>query len=356
MMDFYKVIGIMSGTSLDGIDIAYAEFKSDGLKWKFALKQQETKKFSLLWQQKLKNAMHASAEEYAQADVDLGNLMAAHIKKFIKSHSLSPDFISSHGLTIFHQPEKKLTTQIGNGAAIAAVTGLPTICDFRTTDVFKNGQGAPLVPIGDRLLFNNYRFCLNLGGIANISYERKNERIAFDICPVNMALNFLAAESSKKYDRDGNGAKAGNINKELLKNLNELAFYKKASPKSLGAEWFEKLFKPLIDKKPISTNDKLATVVEHICIQLYHVLLKAGSSGKDQMLVTGGGTFNKFLIKKMKDSLPVTLVIPDKNLISFKEALIFAFLGVLRWRKQINTLASVTGAESDSCSGAVFLP
>jgi anhydro-N-acetylmuramic acid kinase len=356
MADSYTVIGTMSGTSLDGVDLACCRFKLVSGKWNFELLAAETKPYSAAWKKKLSGLISSSALDYALADVDLGHYFAKLTNAFIRKHNLAADLVASHGHTIFHQPSKKLTAQIGNGAALAAVTGLPVVCDFRGSDVAKKGQGAPLVPAGDKLLFGDYAFCLNLGGIANISYDDRKKRLAYDICPVNMAFNYLASKVKREYDKNGRMAASGKVNEELLGRMNRLSYYKKAFPKSLGAEWFESEFKPLLGENSISVPDKLATVAEHICIQLLAALLKAGKQQRNTMLVTGGGAFNSYLVERMRKTQPVELVIPDHNLISFKEAIIFAFLGLLRWRNEENTWSSVTGALKNSSSGAVYSP
>jgi len=356
MAEKYGVIGLMSGTSLDGIDLAYTRFEYHRKKWNFRLHEAETVSYPKAWRRRLSTLHEASALDYATASNDLGHLSGRLVNRFMLRHKIRPDLISSHGHTIFHQPEKKLTTQIGNGAAIAAITGIPTVCDFRTGDVAKNGQGAPLVPVGDMLLFSEYPFCLNLGGIANISFQEGRQRIASDIVPVNMGLNFLATLHGKAYDAGGRMAAKGTVDKNLLSKLNSLPFYRKPFPKSLGLEWFNGSFKPLISDKKISLPDRHATVVAHIVDQLHAVLKKAGSHHRDKMLVTGGGAFHHFLVSEMKKKLGIGLMIPGPEIIGFKEAIIFGFLGLLRWRNETNVLASVTGADKNSCSGAVYLP
>ena len=209
--DHYKVIGLMSGTSLDGADIAYCTFRLINNKWNYELLQVETIPYSQEWRSRLSSVEKGSALDLAITDSDYGCYLGQLTRNFIVTHELTPDFISSHGHTIFHQPEKKLTLQIGKGSAIVAETGHPVICDFRSLDVNLGGQGAPLVPIGDRLLFNDFDFCLNLGGFANISFEKEEKRIAFDICPVNIVLNYLAGRVGKPYDPSGEMAPTTSI-------------------------------------------------------------------------------------------------------------------------------------------------
>ncbi|MEA3503701.1 MAG: anhydro-N-acetylmuramic acid kinase [Bacteroidota bacterium] len=348
-MRIYKGIGIMSGTSLDGMDIAYCKFYEENNKWRYKILYAETIPYTIFWSEKLATAETKSAMELAQINVDFGLLTAEYINSFIKKHNIAPEFIASHGHTIFHQPEKSLTLQIGSGAHIATKTNTLTIYDFRSVDVAKGGQGAPLVPIGDMLLFPEYDICLNIGGIANISFQNNNKRVAFDICPANMALNYLASLKKLKYDDKGASAKQGEIDNTLLEKLNSFDFYHQKGAKSLGKEWFIKNIKPLLDNTSLNINNKLCTFVEHIAIQISLATDNIGNS----MLISGGGTYNNYLIERIKHHTNYEITIPQQKIIDYKEALVFAFLGVLRLRNQVNTLQSVTGATSDSVSGII---
>ncbi|MDR1974247.1 MAG: anhydro-N-acetylmuramic acid kinase [Bacteroidales bacterium] len=348
MQTFFRTIGVMSGTSLDGIDLAYCEFElQQNGKWKFEIKKHETIPYTEIWRKKLKNAPLLSGLDLSLLSVEYGHYTGQCIREFIRSNKLEPHFAAVHGHTVFHQPERKLTLQIGEGSAIAAQSGLPVITNFRTLDVALGGQGAPLVPIGDILLFSEYDYCLNLGGIANISSS--SSRIAFDICPCNMALNFLAEQQGQDYDKDGEIARKGTVQPNLLAKMNALEYYDKKPPKSLGIEWFEKKFKPLLTSGA-TTEDLLATTIEHIAIQI------AANSSNGKMLITGGGALNKFLMERIEHQTSANVVPAPENIINYKEALIFAFLGVLRLQQQTNTLASVTGATKDSTGGSIYLP
>jgi len=349
--DVQYVLGLMSGTSLDGLDLAHCRFGLVKGRWHYRILEAETISFTKDWQQRLQMLDRLSAGDLALADVELGHLMGKLAKGFIDKHRLNPGFIASHGQTIFHQPHLKWTTQIGNGATIAAETGLPVVCDFRSTDVALGGQGAPLVPIGDRLLFPEFTFCLNLGGFANISFEREGSRIAFDICPVNMVLNSLAGMAGKVFDDRGNLARSGTLLPGLLESLNQLAFYHQAPPKSLGKEWVEEYIRPLMPDPGSGIRDQLATFCEHIAIQ---VGKNTGTNGADRLLVTGGGALNTYLVERIRHHAAPEVLIPDILTIQFKEALIFAFLGLLRWRGEVNCLSSVTGASRDNIGGAIY--
>lgn len=350
-MSRYTVIGVMSGTSLDGLDIALCQFEKKSNKWNFRVLEAETDTYSPEWKQQLTYAVKLSGQELIKLDSTYGAYIGEKVNQFLKKHPIRIDFISSHGHTVYHQPEKRVTLQIGNGADILAISGITTISNFRSVDVALGGQGAPLVPVGDELLFDEYKYCLNLGGIANISFKQKGKRIASDICPVNMAINYLMQKVNKEIDKDGEMAQAGILIPHLLVQLNNLAFYKKPGPKSLGREWFESEFMPILDKYDFGLRDLLRTTYEHIATQ---ITLATESSVKKPVLITGGGAHNKFLIDLLKAKTNHQIIIPDKQIIDFKEALVFAFLGVLRMRHEINCLASVTGAKRDSVGGCVY--
>lgn len=354
MADKYEVIGLMSGTSLDGLDIAHCIFTSDANSWKYEIIQAETIAYANDWKQRLSTAENLNAVSFQQLHVDYGFYLGQRVSDFIIKHGLTADFVSSHGHTVFHQPDKRLTVQIGNGSSISSKCKLPVVCDFRAMDVALAGQGAPLVPVGDRLLFPEYDFCLNLGGFANVSYEYKGRRIAYDICPVNIVMNALCEHIGKPYDEDGNIAKEGMVSHYLLTELNQFGFYKIApnTPKSLGKEWVTEMVNPLLDQYEISEEDLLRTFCEHIAFQVAKSL---NDKPKGKLLITGGGAYNSFLVQCIRQQVIHEAVIPDKKTIEFKEALIFAFLGVLRMRNEINCLKSVTGAFADSCCGAIHL-
>ncbi len=348
-METYHVIGLMSGTSLDGVDIAYCSFKFEN-KWRFSINKAESFSYPAHWISKLKSWYECDASVLAAADFEYGQYLGALVKNFINRHHLQPDFIASHGHTIFHQPRRGFTLQIGNGNAIAAETGLPVIYDFRSMDLALGGQGAPLVPIGDRLLFSDFEYCLNLGGFANISFEKKTKRIAYDICPVNIVLNQLSQREGKDYDKDGMMARSGKLIQDLFDLVNQLEYYQKEAPKSLGREWVDANILPLLDQYMAAPSDLLATWTHHVAYQVSRSV-NAGTGGR--MLVTGGGAMNAYLVELIRSMARLEIIIPDVNLIHFKEALIFAFLGVLRWRNEINCLSSVTGAKKDSSSGVI---
>lgn len=350
-MNHYKVIGLMSGTSLDGVDIAFCELTDDKV-WSFELKRAETIPYDEKWKNLLENAHHSTAEEISELNFQYGAYLGNLVKVFCEKNRLQPDFISSHGHTIFHNPRKGYTLQLGSGASLAAHSGFQVICDFRSTDVALGGQGAPLVPIGDKLLFPDAAFCLNLGGIANISFDKNGDRIAYDLCACNIVLNKYAMKLGSPYDSEGNFASKGMVNKLLLEKLSEISFYKKPFPKSLGREDVEQDVFPILEKSGLNVEDILATFCEHIALEISSVVNELKKSGN--VLITGGGAFNNYLINRLKKYLVNEIQIPERKIIEFKEAIIFAFLGVLRIRNELNCLKSVTGSSKDNCGGAIY--
>lgn len=375
----YHAIGLMSGTSLDGLDIAFCKFRLQNGTWSYKLLKAKTYPYNPEWRHILSSAEQKPAEELARLHAAYGHFLGKKVNRFLNEFKIKKNgkgiFVGSHGHTIFHQPEKKFTFQLGSGAAIAAECGLPVTCDFRTLDVALGGQGAPLVPIGDKLLFPGFDYCLNIGGIVNISLlnpgaetqkdtvgkaektgPAKRRFLAFDICPANIIFNNLANKLGKDFDRDGRIARSGKVSDPLLNELNSLDFYTLPPPKSLGKEWILKNFFPVLDRHTISIEDKMRTVAEHTGLQIAAQINRQAKTEKRKLLVTGGGAQNKFLISRIKSLCKAEVIIPDKQTINFKEALVFAFLGVLRNRKETNCLSSVTGARKDNCGGAVYLP
>jgi len=348
-----SIIGVMSGTSLDGLDLAFCTFTGEGKNLSYTLGDCCTIPYPAEWRKRLLSLPVAGAIEYAAAHAEYGKYIGQRVREFIGKYSLQADYVASHGHTIFHQPGLGFTSQIGDGAAIAASCGLPVICDFRSADVAHGGQGAPLVPAGDELLFGEFSHCLNLGGFANLSFTRENSRIAFDICPANFVLNHLAGKTGLEYDQDGRLASTGHVNEQLLAKLNGLPFYSKEPPKSLGREWVESELLSLLELSETGICDQLCTVVEHIAIQIGKCLAK---SPADRLLITGGGAYNRFLIGRIETYSCLPIVLPEEKIIEYKEALIFALLGLLRLQQKPNCRKSVTGASADVCAGAIYLP
>lgn len=350
--NYYKVLGIMSGTSLDGIDLAYLNFHYH-TSWNFQIIKSTTKEYPSEWKKRLSQAINLDDAELNNLNLCYTKFLSGVISEFIDSCRITDlDAVCSHGHTIKHEPQNGYTLQIGNLPELAKMIQQKVVCDFRVQDVKLGGQGAPLVPIGDELLFSEYEACLNLGGFANISLRRKEKRIAFDICPVNTVLNFLAEKLHLSFDKDGKIAASGNLDHQLLKNLNELEFYHLVPPKSLGIEWVNQNILPLLENSE-EIPDVIHTFSIHAATQIAVVLEQNSISS---VLVTGGGTYNKFLIQEVEKRTKAEIIIPTAEIINYKEALIFGFLGVLRLRNENNILSSVTGASGDHSSGEIYLP
>jgi len=342
----------MSGTSLDGVDIICVTFSYNGI-WSYEILNAETLNYSKDWKKTLSQLIGRSREELITIDNVYSDYLSSLVQGFIAKHKIvNIDFVASHGHTALHQPQNGLTLQIGNQQVFSDLLNQKVICDFRIQDVELGGQGAPLVPIGDRLLFSDYDFCLNLGGFANISFEENNNRLAFDICPVNIVLNHYVSKLGLDYDDRGQLASKGIINVELLYRLNSLEFYNEKPPKSLGLEWVDKEIFPLIDEFQLSEKAILRTFVEHVVIQILKIVKQSNS----KVLVTGGGVYNEFLISRLNELSTTQIILPNRELIEFKEALIFGLLGVLKDRNEVNSLSSVTGATKDHSSGKILIP
>ena len=346
----YKSIGLMSGTSADGLDVCCATFTLKNGKWSYKIDCAKGYSYTPELKDILMNKVQKmSALEFITFHSQYGHFLGQKVNEFMKEFNVKPDLIASHGSTVFHEPSKGIMFQIGDGAAIAAETGIQTVSDFRRLDIMLGGQGAPLVPVGDRALFGEYDYCLNIGGFSNISYDDGPKRIAFDISPVNYVINRYCRTIGLEMDRDGEIASKGNVNEALLNGLNSLDYYSQKPPKSLAREWVEMNVFPLIDKHGLTLQDTLRTYYEHCAFQLAKVTDKGKS-----ILVTGGGAWNKFLISRMEALSGCTLTIPEPEVVDYKEALIFAFLGVLYMTDTPSCLSSVTGAAKDNIGGMLF--
>lgn len=361
----YTLLGLMSGTSLDGLDLALCRFTRDASQWKYRIIKAETLPYPAQWKERIAEAHTLDALSFISLHNDYGRYLGEVSRGFLETQSVPEkdphlfgagtrvDAIASHGHTIFHQPQRGITFQIGNGASIAAVSGQKTVCDFRTLDVALGGQGAPLVPAGDELLFGEYDYCLNLGGFANISFRENKTRIAFDICPANWILNHYSRKLGREYDKNGDTARTGSVHEALLQSLNQLDYYHSSGPRSLGREWVEQHIYPCIESYKLSVPDILRTLCRHITEQIV-ACTKHNPQGT--LLVTGGGAHNQFLIECLSSLHQGKVIIPRKEVVDYKEALIFAFLGMLRLREEPNCLQSVTGCSEDHSGGVIFLP
>ena len=357
----YRALGLMSGSSLDGLDIVCAEFNFNFGSWQFEILASACYPYSKEWKEKLQDSIKLNARDYLLLHSEYGHYLGKEINRFIEQNQLDYKvaIIASHGHTTFHMPQLKMTAQLGNGASIAAETALPVISDLRSIDVAFGGEGAPIVPIGEKLLLKDYSIFLNLGGIANLSVQLPGEFIAFDVCPANRILNIVSNTAGKEFDDNGSMASMGAVNNELLEMLNNQDYYNKPYPKSLANDFGVNTLYPIIERSKLSVKDALRTYVQHIVIQIKKALLPFRSSSNQQkMLVTGGGAFNSFLIELLRkelEEIQVEVIVPKPDIVNYKEALIMAFIGVLRWRQENNVLASVTGASRDSIGGALWI-
>lgn len=357
-MKTHKILGLMSGTSLDGLDIAFCHIWQEVNSWKFEIKRTKSISYSSQIQGKLKDSIFLPADELLQFHNTYGTWLGEQARTFIEKNDLEVDYIASHGHTTHHQPENGLTFQIGSGQHLANASGKKVVCDFRTNDVALGGQGAPLVPIGDKLFFGEYDFCLNLGGISNVSFQKDGKRLAYDIGLANMVLNHITRKNGLDYDKGGQLAKSGTINAEMFEKLNTLEYYKLPIPKSIGYEWFVEEVVPIVESTDDCMENLLCTSVNHICEQVATQIKAHCRKSKNTLFATGGGALNNFLIETLQEKLgkEVDVVITEKQLIEFKEAVVFSLMAVLRIELKTNVLSSVTGAKSDSSSGVIFLP
>jgi len=343
----FNVLGLMSGTSLDGLDMALCSF--DDLNFKnFNVIKTKTVEYPKNLVQKIKNSLNFSTIEFVEHHKRLGEFFAEQINTFFRDDKI--DFIASHGHTIVHFPDKNINFQVGDGATISSLTELPVICDFRSNDIALGGQGAPLVPAGEKYLFSEYDTFLNIGGFSNVSFWRE-KTIAYDISPANYAFNFFANKLGEKFDKNGFFGKKGEIDAKLFENLSQLEYFSKKAPKSLADHWFFNVFLPEIEKFDIPIYDKMRTIYELIATEIGKNLDEFNTK---KVFVTGGGTHNCFLINLLKDKTKAQIIVPNNQIIDYKEAIIFAFLGLLRWKNIPNCLSSVTGAKFDNIGGAIY--
>lgn len=361
---FYRAIGLMSGSSLDGLDIVFAEFEESRGKWTLDIRATACVPYSTEWQQRLATAHTLATPEYLRLHSAYGQFLGEAVNEFIDTNNLhhQVQLIASHGHTVFHDPAHRMTAQLGDGAAIAAATGINVVSDLRAMDIALGGQGAPIVPLGEKLLFADYPLLLNLGGIANISAATADGYIAYDVCPANRVLNLLAADAGLEYDAEGQLAAKGFVRDEVLSKLNQQAYYSQSYPKSLANDFGVNTLYPLLKQASLSAADALRTMTEHICIQVTRnagrLAAKLRAESAKQLLVTGGGAFNSFLVERLRSSLRpmgIEVVIPEAQTIQYKEAVIMGLLGVLRWREENTVMDSVTGASRSSIGGAVWI-
>ena len=359
----YRAIGVMSGTALGGLDIVFAELQEAAGSWKYTIGAADRYPYSSDWKEKIRKATSLSSVDYLSLHTAYGHYIGKEVRRFIAEHALDyqVQLVVSHGHASFHLPEQRLTAQLGAGSAIAAETGINVVSDLRAMDMALGGNGAPIVPMGEKLLFGEYQCFLNIGSIVNIACHTPEEVISFDICPANKVLNMLAAQAGETYDPGGKMAATGEVKQPLLQILNELEYYSMPYPKYLSIDFATDVIFPLL--KGHNTNDAMRTYVEHVAVQTVNALVQlypeaATGTLRPKLLVTGGGANNTFLVNRilgLAEAMQIEVIIPDQNIINFKEALVMALIGILRWREENNVLAAITGAERDSIGGAVWI-
>lgn len=359
----YQIIGLMSGSSLDGIDLAHCSFESHGKNLHWKLNAASTLPFSKEWTNKLLELTQSNSKTLLAAHAAFGRYLGEQVNHFLQEQQLNCDIVASHGHTIFHYPEEQFTFQLGDGAAIAATTGIPTIDRFRAMDMAFGGQGAPVAPIVDRYLFEGYDYYLNIGGIANISAPIRDHRmVAFDIGGANQILDALAQIDGHSYDDKGKIAASGTPIPMLYDQINALPYFSESYPKSLGNDWVLDQQTSVYLQHTGKTADKLSTACKQLAYQTAKAILQIQNQEKQQksaykMLVTGGGAWNTFLIQQIRDACQkvcnLAIHIPSDEIIGFKEAILMALMGYLRMTKQNNCLATATGATQDSVSGSL---
>lgn len=355
----YNVIGLMSGSSHDGLDIAFAEITDVRNDWTFEIKHAACIPFEKEMEQQLRHAAALPVPEFLKLHTAFGRWIGTQVVDFINTNELyhKVHFVASHGHTVFHDPQSKTSVQIGDGASISGITGLPTITDLRNADMALAGQGAPIVPIADHKFFPDYKYCLNLGGISNVTINGAAP-LAFDIAPANQVLDHFAQKEGKAFDENGALAAQGRVEATILAALNALPYYKAEGPKSLANDYSKQLISIVEAHNTLSTADILATLVAHIVFQVTRAVEKYPAGGPAKMLVTGGGAMNRFLVAQLAAALQplnIEVVVPEENIVKYKEALAMAFIGVLRWREEENVLSSVTGAAKNTIGGALWL-
>ncbi len=349
----------MSGSSLDGLDIAICQFNKTSEKLNWELIKYHTFPFSNELKGRLKNIREASIDEILTVDNMIAKFTASCVAE-IGQNVLTPiDYISSHGHTVLHHPQEGYSLQVGNGGTIAAISGIPTICDFRMNDIALGGQGAPIAPIAEKYLFAEHRFFLNLGGIANISIHEGDKILAYDVCPCNQVLNRLANELGLVYDPEGYNARMGKVNDRLLSQWNNMKYFKIQGPKSLDNNWIKKRFYKKIEDLEISVRDALRTSTEFMAQTIAeHIRVNRLAGAKNSIFITGGGAHNDFLMQLIDEYTSVDVAIhkPKKEIVDMKEAILMCLMGFLRAQKVANNIPSVTGASKETIGGALYLP
>lgn len=347
----------MSGTSLDGLDLCAVEFERTNGRWTYRIHAFETIPYrGTLWPEHLTAAYRDRGALRTQVSHEFALWCQGQWLDFGARHQFAAHAVAHHGHTVEHDPLRGITVQIGHEASAFASSPIPVVGDFRSGNVARGGQGAPLVPLADRDLFEDFAVCVNLGGFSNASWtDGGGLRRAGDLGPCNGLLNPLAGELGRDYDPEGTYAATGTA--RPTPDLEKLHYYGAPFPKSLGREWMETDFLPAFNaKRPNRTEDALATASAHIAWSIAQGL-RAANAPKGPALLSGGGAYNTDLIRRLRETAPEwEWTVAPKDILEAKEALAFAYLGLLRLRGEPNVLASYAGGTADGCDGSIFGP
>jgi len=344
------IAGVMSGSSLDGLDIAIVHFSPNSdwqLLWSYDIP------YTPEWVSRLKNYHLLSSTEYVSLKFDFSRYIGELVGDALGDYSGNVDYVSFHGHTLLHLPEKGITEQIGNGGVLAAILNIPTITDFRTQDVTKGGVGTPLAPLVELNLFKGHDYYLNLGGIANITKLIDAAKLmAYDVCPCNQVLNYFSNQMGKDYDEGGEIARSGTINKNLIDYLNSIPYFDQNPPKSLDNNW---IMNEVIPNFPAG---KIEDTLHTFCNWVAECIANEVEESKaSSLMVSGGGAHNTYFMECLTSRLSsknCELHLPSKEIIDFKEAILMSLMAYKYINGESNVLCSVTGASSDSIGGALY--
>ncbi|MGB0167057.1 MAG: anhydro-N-acetylmuramic acid kinase [Luteibaculum sp.] len=348
-MQKWKALGIMSGSSLDGLDLALSEYTLNQEKWSFKILHRDSIELPDNLKELLKTSTSLSGEDLVLLDITYGKWIASQLGDFLADYP-KPDVVGLHGHTVFHKPDLGYSLQIGSADHVAASVSCPVVSNFRQKNIALGGQGAPLVPIGDFHLFNDFDACVNLGGICNTTLLNRQDLLAWDISACNQVFNFLAHEMGQAFDKDGVIALSGSLDEDLLQALNRLSYYDLKAPKSIGNHWVKENFIPLVQRAKSSVPDKMHTVQRHL---VDRICTELKSYGVKKALLTGGGAHNANFVQRLRDQGDIEFIVPEKQIVDFKEAIIFGFLALLRILCKENILSSYTNSKFNLSGGSI---
>lgn len=349
-------IGCMTGTSCDGLDIAYIETNAEEI---FTFGPYCTIEFNNAEKKLLKSRLLQG--EFSDSDFEISNKIALnHIKcieNFIKKHSLIPHAIGMHGQTVFHNPDAKTTIQLGNAEMVAKHFKIPVIAQFRLNDIKNGGQGAPLVPIYHLAIAKNIEkpvSFINIGGVSNItSINENNELIAFDTGTGNALIDdWMMQKTSSPYDFNGQAASSGKVDHVILNKWKNHSFFSKPFPKSLDRQNFHKF---LLDIQNLSVNDGAATLSEFTIFGIQKALELLPKC--KQLVICGGGVYNNYLLNKLKQIHQKVITTSEIGINpSAIEAQMIAYLAARFFKNLPSSFFHTTGVEKPTVAGKLFLP